>query len=60
MRIPGIESFIRLNTRTRVDFPQPEGPIMAVMALGLIARDTLMSAWNLPYQRSRFRVSNFI
>ena len=38
MRMPRMESFIRLNTRTRVDLPQPDGPMMAVMAFGLIAQ----------------------
>ena len=55
-----MESFIRLNTRMSVDFPQPEGPMIAVIVFGLIASETLISAWKLPYQRLSDRVSSFI
>jgi hypothetical protein len=31
-------------TRSKVDFPQPEGPMIAVMALGRIDRFTSINA----------------
>ena len=31
MRQPGVRSFMRLKERSRVDLPQPEGPMMAVI-----------------------------
>ncbi len=34
----GNQSFIRLNARKKVDFPQPEGPIIDVIAFDLIER----------------------
>jgi hypothetical protein len=31
---------MRLNMRTSVDLPHPDGPMIAVMALGLMASET--------------------
>jgi len=47
-RTPAIRSFIRLNTRRSVDLPQPDGPMMAVIFLGAIAKETSMMAWKSP------------
>src|SRR3954452_18492948 len=54
-RAPGMVSCIRLRQRTKVDFPQPDGPMMAVTWLGSI--DILMpcSASVAPNQAFRSR-----
>ena len=39
---------MRLNTRSNVDLPQPEGPIKAVTFFSGISRLMFFSAWNLP------------
>ena len=39
---------MRLSARSRVDFPQPEGPISAVTALAAKGMATSYSAWFLP------------
>ncbi len=44
IRIPSIRSFIRFRQRSRVDFPQPEGPIKAVMVFSLKKEDTPFKA----------------
>lgn len=41
-RVPVIRSFIRFRSLSRVDFPQPEGPISAVTLF--LSKDMLMSA----------------
>jgi hypothetical protein len=38
MRTPGTRSFMRLSVLRKVDFPQPEGPISAVMRWSGISR----------------------
>ena len=47
----GIRSFIRLRDFKNVDFPQPEGPMSAVMACSGISSVISLSAWDGPYQR---------
>lgn len=36
---PGIKSFMRLMLRKKVDFPQPDGPINAVIAFFSISNE---------------------
>src|SRR5688572_29899601 len=56
-RAPGIVSFIRLIERRNVDFPQPDGPISAVIERGDIARSMSYSACFFPYQNEKARAS---
>ena len=44
-RAASIRSFIRLIERRNVDFPHPEGPIIAVTCFAGISSETLSSAW---------------
>ncbi len=44
-RAPGISSCMRLTHRTMVDFPHPEGPMIAVTRPGSKARLTPLTAW---------------
>ena len=39
MRVPGIKSFMRLNRRRKVDFPQPDCPMKAVDVFGSISME---------------------
>ena len=39
---------MRFSTRSRVDLPQPEGPIRAVTAFSATGMETPFSAWFLP------------
>jgi hypothetical protein len=41
-------SCILFRHRMKVDFPQPDGPMMAVTALGAIVRSTPFSTWLSP------------
>ena len=41
-------SFMRFRHRSRVDLPQPEGPIRAVICRAGISRVMLFSAWKSP------------
>src|SRR4051812_20330324 len=50
-------SLIRLEQRSSVVLPHPDGPIRDVMMPGLIWTVTFLSAWNLAYQRFRWSVS---
>ncbi len=59
-RQSGTRSFIRLKHRSRVDLPQPDGPIRAVTSLARIGMVTCLSAWTGPYQRSSPCVSMII
>ena len=43
---------MRLKQRRIVDFPQPEGPISAVISSAKISRSTERTAWTSPYQTS--------
>ena len=43
-RAPGISSCIRLMQRTSVDFPQPDGPIIAVTLFAAKSRSTPLMA----------------
>ena len=47
-RVPGIRSFIRLIVRSSVDFPQPDGPISAVMRRGGTEIEMSLTARNDP------------
>ncbi len=49
-RVPGSSSWSRLIERRKVDFPQPDGPIIAVTALGLASTLMSNSACLAPYQ----------
>src|SRR4051812_23706359 len=49
-RAPGMTSCMRLRVRRKVDFPQPDGPIMAVTCLGSIVMLTSAKACVEPYQ----------
>ncbi len=44
-RAPGISSCIRLTQRTMVDFPHPDGPMIAVTRPGSKLRLTSLTAW---------------
>ena len=48
---------MRLMERRSVVFPQPDGPMRAVIWLRGMRRLTPSSAWNFPYQRSKSRIS---
>ncbi len=39
-----MRSFIRLKQRITVDFPQPEGPIRAVISFTPMSKETLRTA----------------
>src|ERR1051326_846117 len=56
-RVPGISSCKRLSVRTRVDFPQPEGPINAVTWFGSTEREISSMARRLPYQAETLAIS---
>ena len=49
---PGMKSFMRLKQRSRVDFPQPEGPMKAVTSLRAMFIVTLFIARDFPYEKS--------
>ena len=40
--------------RRKVDLPQPEGPMNAVILFLAILRFTSVRAWKSPYQKSKF------
>jgi hypothetical protein len=44
IRTPSIKSFILFRQRSKVDFPQPEGPIKAVMVFSLKKEVTFFKA----------------
>ena len=46
-----IRSFIRFSERSRVDLPQPDGPISAVTSPRWKVRLISYRAWALPYHR---------
>ena len=48
---------MRLKQRSRVDFPQPEGPMMAVIWSSGIPSVTPFKTWCVPYQSERFSAS---
>ena len=47
-RALGTRSYMRLNTRSKVLLPQPDGPMMAVIRFSGISKVTSCKAWNLP------------
>src|ERR1700733_6994898 len=49
----GLVSCIRFRQRTKVDLPQPEGPIRAVAWFAGIFRLMLCKVWLVPYQAFR-------
>ena len=49
---------MRLSVLRKVDLPQPEGPMRAVTWRAGMSMSTSWSAWWLPYQRLRPRISN--
>ena len=49
-RADGIRSFIRFRQRIRVDLPQPEGPISAVISFFAMSKVTLRTAGLSPYE----------
>src|SRR6266536_334079 len=59
-RAPGTTSWMRFRQRTSVDLPQPDGPMMAVTALGSIPIETSAIACRVPYQalRSSTRIAS--
>ena len=44
---------MRFMQRRKVDLPQPDGPMKAVILLGATSMETPVSAWNLSYQKSK-------
>src|SRR6187431_3217683 len=50
---------MRLNTRSRVDFPRPDGPIKAVTRFSGTSMLMCLTAWNLSYQKFRSRADTF-
>ena len=53
MRTPGTRSFMRFRVFKKVDLPQPEGPISAVISRSPTSSEMLFSALKSPYQRFR-------
>ncbi len=51
--VPSMRSFMRFMQRRKVDLPQPEGPMKAVMLLGATSMVTPERAWKSPYQKSK-------
>ncbi len=49
-RAPGTTSCIRFKQRTKVDLPQPDGPMIAVTWFSASGRSMPLSAWLLPNQ----------
>src|SRR3954470_18175442 len=54
---PGTASCSRLSERRNVDFPQPDGPMMAVTLLGSMVSETSSTADTSRYPQLRFMVS---
>ena len=54
MRTPGTRSFMRLSVFRKVDLPQPEGPMRAVISRSPTSSEICFSALKSPYQRFRF------
>ena len=48
MRQPSTRSFIRFRLLRKVDLPQPEGPMKAVISFSGIEILTFFKAWKLP------------
>ena len=48
---------MRLNVRSSVDLPQPDGPMKAQQRFSGICRSIDFSAWKSVYQRSKSRMS---
>ncbi len=44
---------MRFMQRRKVDFPQPDGPMNAVILFLAMLRLTSVSAWKSPYQKSK-------
>src|SRR5215831_15884247 len=57
---PGTSSCILFRQRMKVDLPQPEGPMIAVIDLSLILMERFLMAWFFPYHAFRFSVSIFL
>ena len=51
MCVPSIRSFIRFMQRRKVDLPQPDGPMKAVILFLAMLRFTSVRAWKSPYQK---------
>src|SRR6185437_9900335 len=49
---------MRLNTRSRVDLPQPDGPMIAVTRFSGMSRLMFFSAWKSPYRKLRLRTAS--
>ena len=47
-RVPGTRSFIRLIDRSRVDFPEPDGPMIEVIWWTGTSNVTFFTARNAP------------
>ena len=56
-RTLGTKSHMRLNVRSSVDLPQPDGPMKAVQRFLGMERSMPLRAWKSPYQRLRPRTS---
>ena len=48
---PSTKSHMRLKVRSRVDLPQPEGPMKAVARCSGMSSEMSLSAWKSVYQR---------
>ena len=57
VRTPSTKSHMRLNVRSSVDLPQPDGPMKAQQRFSGICRSIDLSAWKSVYQRSKSRMS---
>ena len=57
VRTPSTKSHMRLNVRSSVDLPQPDGPMKAQQRFSGIWRSIDLSAWKSVYQRSKSRMS---
>ena len=43
-----MRSFMRLSVFKKVDLPQPEGPMKAVISFALMSMEMPLRAWKLP------------
>ncbi len=54
------KSHMRLNVRSSVDFPHPEGPMKAVARFLGISSVMLFNAWKSPYHRLKSRMESML
>ncbi len=60
IRTVSIRSFMRFMQRSRVDLPQPDGPIRAVTSPRGTSMVISNSAWTLSYHRLKSRTDTMV